>query len=218
MAGEHFPVGQSAPEASQLPGEPVTRSAVPRRIIPSGRREGWASFPPASPANACAGASTSTTAERSLVLTLDLKDEMPHPAEGWDGFCPVHVRPDAPLAITTSFPCSLHHNPAQKILPQGTGDPQPWAGCTLRLHFSQPPAMGFGEEGIPETCPHLHGKAGGHCLLGASVSPNAWGHQAASPALLLHQGGTCRGQPCLPSPWPTGVGNGWCRPDISARC
>lgn len=101
------------------------------------------SSPPASPAHAYAWVSTSTTAERLLVLMLDLKGEMPHPAEVWVGFCPVHTRPDAPLAVTTSFACPLHHNPSQKILPQGTGGPAALGWLHLAPSFLTAPSRGF---------------------------------------------------------------------------
>lgn len=142
----------------------------------AGEKDGQLSSSSSSTAHACAWLPTSTIAERGLGLLLDLREAsssqrvcqvLPYPVT------PAHTRPDAPLGITTSFTCSLHHHPAQATPAQGTGDHEVAAPHTFTSPSPQPCGLGRKLRETRSSSWYLQGKAGGHCLLGASMTPSA---------------------------------------------
>lgn len=181
----------------------------------AGRKDGQL---PSSSAHSCAWLPTSTMAERGLGLLLDLREAscrrrvgrvLPYPVT------PAHTRPDAPLAIATSFTCSLHHHPAQITPTQGTGDHGEAAPRAFTSHSPQPGALGRKARETHSSSWYLQSKAGGRCLLGASVTPSAGDSGHCRLPSFAKVGRTGAALPAQPRP--TGAGNGWCQPDISAR-
>lgn len=181
----------------------------------AGRKDGQL---PSSSAHSCAWLPTSSMAERGLGLLLDLREAscrrrvgrvLPYPVT------PAHTRPDAPLAIATSFTCSLHHHPAQITPTQGTGDHGEAAPRAFTSHSPQPGGLGRKARETHSSSWYLQSKAGGRCLLGASVTPSAGDTGHCRLPSFAKVGRTGAALPAQPRP--TGAGNGWCQPDISAR-